>query len=435
MSRRTTPRIPRTAHAVGVASVCALCCDAVVGCKIVELQPTPITTVGAGGALAVGSGGAAEMAGAETGDAGGTTSDDPDSGAPSAGGAAQSMGGAPAMDAGAGGATTTVPTGSWRNVTANLANMDSECGNMSNVSAKPDEDLLIAGIALLGLWASNDGGSSWHALGNGKGSDTITNRTTSIVYDPADSKRFWESGLYNGGGVYRTDDDGNTFVQLGDVHHIDLVSVDLKDSARKTLLAGGHETAQALYLSEDAGMTWDSVGGALPAGQTCTTPLVLDAKTFLVGCSAPSGAIYRSTDGGKSWSPVAASGGFGAPLRASDGALYWVSPPGMGMVKSTDDGLDWTELDDSSMFMSVPPLELPDGRVVAVTQNGVIGSMDHGATFQPITAPLPYPDVKGLVYSTQQRAFFVWHFSCGFGGPVPVPEDAIMRYDYDYENP
>src|SRR5580658_874848 len=31
------------------------------------------------------------------------------------------------------------PTGDWVDVTANLANMSSACGNLSNLSAKPDE--------------------------------------------------------------------------------------------------------------------------------------------------------------------------------------------------------------------------------------------------------------------------------------------------------
>jgi len=43
--------------------------------------------------------------------------------------------------------------GNWVNVTSNLAGMASECGNMTYVSAKPNEDLVIAGVAQRGLWA------------------------------------------------------------------------------------------------------------------------------------------------------------------------------------------------------------------------------------------------------------------------------------------
>ena len=74
--------------------------------------------------------------------------------------------------------------GNWVNVTSNLAGMTSECGNMTFVSAKPDEDLMIAGVARRGLWGSRDGGMSWHQLGLGGGSATVINRTGSIIYDP-----------------------------------------------------------------------------------------------------------------------------------------------------------------------------------------------------------------------------------------------------------
>ena len=58
--------------------------------------------------------------------------------------------------------------------------------------------------------------------------------------------------------------------------------------------------------------------------------------------------------------------------------------------------------------------------------------MPGGSTWTTVTAALPYQDAVGLVYSAQQKAFFIWHQTCGFGGPVPVPADAIMRFDFDY---
>ena len=70
-------------------------------------------------------------------------------------------------EVGAGGGTaTTIFTTPWVNATGKLlAGMVSDCGNMSYVSAKPDEDLLIAGIALDGLWSSTDGGATWNPMG------------------------------------------------------------------------------------------------------------------------------------------------------------------------------------------------------------------------------------------------------------------------------
>src|SRR5438876_11715599 len=85
----------------------------------------------------------------------------------------------------------------WVNVTGNLANLPSECGNLCLLSVVPGQDRIIAGIAKQGLWESRDGGMVWTRLGQGTGSDTVVNRPSRIVYDPANADIFWESGIYN----------------------------------------------------------------------------------------------------------------------------------------------------------------------------------------------------------------------------------------------
>ncbi|HEX4474266.1 MAG TPA: hypothetical protein VH142_04260, partial [Polyangiaceae bacterium] len=220
---------------------------------------------GGTGASTGGTGGAST--GGQASSSGGSSGTPPSTGGANTGGT--NTGGASTggkNSGGAGGGSPPTPTGGWTNVTANLANMASECGNLSHLSAKPDEDELIAGIAQKGLWASTDGGGSWHQIGAGAGSDTITNRTSSLLFDPDHPDQYWESGIYNAGGVYLTTDDGATFHALGTVHHDDLISVDFTDPARKTMLAGGHEQTQTLYRSTDGGATWDNVGTNLPSG-------------------------------------------------------------------------------------------------------------------------------------------------------------------------
>ena len=343
-------------------------------------------------------------------------------------------GGYPFGVAGIGGV---VPVGAWSSVTANLANMDSECGNMTSVSAKPDEDLLIAGIALKGLWASRDGGMSWQALGTGVGSAQITNRPMTVVFDPdpKNSMQFWEVGIYNAGGVYRTADDGATFTLLGDSHHDDLVSIDFTDPARKTLLAGGHEQQQTVQRSTDGGMTWTNVGSGLPSNSTCTLPLILDGQTHLVGCvsytKGPDG-VYRTANGGMTWTQVTSSGGAAPPLHASDGSIYWASRDGKGMTHGSIDGQTWTDVTGAGVIASLAPVELPDGRLAAIGPvygaQYVLVSADQGATWHPVSPKLPYNDERGLVYSPQRNTFYIWHFTCG-NGSVPVPPDAIMSFE------
>ncbi len=330
-----------------------------------------------------------------------------------------------------------LPAGTWASATSNLAGMPSQCGNLSNLSAKPDEDMLIAGIALLGLWASRDGGVTWQALGTGSdASAPITNRTSSIVYDPVNLQTFWESGIYNGGGVYETTDDGATFVLMGDSFHNDLVSIDFTDPQRRTLLAGGHEQSQTLYRSTDSGMTWPNIGASLPPSTNCVYPLIMNTTTYLVGCGGYGGGvsgIYQSTDSGTTWTMMSTAGGSFAPLLASDQSIYWSTPNNGGITRSTDGGKTWTAPMGAGMLNSVHPIELPDGRIATIgTVNGSLGvlvSADHAATWREVTPVLPYSDPVGLVYSAQRQAFYVWHFTCG-NDAVPVPPDAIVTFPF-----
>jgi photosystem II stability/assembly factor-like uncharacterized protein len=315
----------------------------------------------------------------------------------------------------------------WSSATANLAGLSSECGNMSYVTARPDRDVLYAGIAKQGLWSSTDGGASWVQLGQGGGSDKIENRTSSIVFDPEDPNRFWQSGIY-GPGVYRTDDDGQTFQRLGDVEHVDEVSVDLSDPERNTLLTGTHERSTA-FLSTDGGDTWRDITGSLGDEIGAVRGVhVIDANTFLLGTTvgAASG-VYRTTDGGKTWTQVHQGAVHGAPLAASDGAIYWLLMDGAGVIRSDDQGVTWTQtLGPGGVATNAESLlELPDGRLATFGAT-VITSADRGVSWRPLGPNFPYQP-SGLAYSPTRNTFYIWHFDCEQGTDNPVPANAIMQ--------
>jgi photosystem II stability/assembly factor-like uncharacterized protein len=406
---------------------------------------------GAGTAATTGSGGggSAGRGGSDGSGSGGSAGTSPGGTAGTAGSSGTATGGTTGAAGSAGAAgdagsltfrcadsppNVTAPAATWTNATGNLAGLASECGNLGLVSANPCSNMVIAGVAQAGLWATEDGGKTWSKLGTGAGSAVITNRISALVYDPAHPGTFWEAGIYNGGGVYKTTDNGRTFEQLGDVTHNDSVSIDFSDPERKTLLAGPHEQTSKLFRSTDGGKTWNEVGRNLPASAGyCTATQVLSATNLLVGCAG--GGVFHSSTG-NTWTSLGTKGVIPQPLLATDGAIYWPGSQG-GLNVSTDQGQHFTETADGNLAPgivgSLYPAELPDGRIVIIGKDHLQISSDKGRTWKPIGQPLPYPGggyngARGPAYSARTKTFYIWRWDCG----DEVLPDAIMSAGFDY---
>ena len=327
------------------------------------------------------------------------------------------------------------PPAPWVVATGNLAGKSVAEPGVAYLAAKPDEDMLVAGVSDIGLWASEDGGENWDALGAAAGSLKITHFNTSIVFDPERPDVFWETGVYNGGGLFQTTDRGKTFTQLGVgiLDKIDYVSPDFSDPERSTMLVGWHEESQKVFRTLDGGENWENVGTTVPA--TCgfsANPLLLDSETYLLGCVKQ---IARTEDGGDTWKIVSSAGGYGPPVVASDGSIYWLIELGYGLMRSTDDGKTWKRMIGEGTIERDRALllELPDGRLATAGRTednarSVLISDDHGTSWEPIGSEMPYM-AGSLVYSAQQKAFYI-----STGSPEPrIPENSIMRMEWDYE--
>jgi hypothetical protein len=330
------------------------------------------------------------------------------------------------------------PPAQWLNATGNLAGMPAGCVTLGKVLAQPCSTRIVAGVEQAGLFASDDAGKSWQKLGSGTGSAAITNSVTNLVFDPAHPEVSWETGIRGAGGLYRSSDNGTTYVELGALTFTQTVSVDFSDPERKTLVTGTHGMQQQVFHSGDGGKTWDNIGLSLPDDSyAAETPLVLDSKTFLIGgnrggAGSESG-IYRTTDAGMSWKPVGSVqvNHFGVPLWASDGAIYWPLYGTSGMAKSSDRGLTWSKLPESAL-RGVSPIELPDASLVTLGTDHLVRSSDGGATWKPIGEPLPFQlvgDGASLTYSAATKTFFVSHYDCSSGA---VASDAIVSAGFDY---
>jgi photosystem II stability/assembly factor-like uncharacterized protein len=319
----------------------------------------------------------------------------------------------------------------WTNATGNLAFKLSECGNLTLVTAVPNSDAVIAGVAARGLWV-NTSGTTWTRLSDGAESERMVNRPSWIVFDPTNPAIFWESGIYNGPGIYKTTDGGKNVFHLGSIVHNDYVSVDFSDPERRTLLAAGHEAAQTVNASFDGGQTWRNVGRSLPKGSGFSQhPFAIDSLTYLVNIGTPPesplNGIYRTKDGGESWTRVAPYGPPGPPLRTSNGMIYWAAPG--HLMRSTDRGATWSMIPIEGLRPN-RPVEMENGNLVVVGQSTLLVSADGGVTWKPVGGPLPYaPD--GITYSEKRKAFFIWHGDCR----ELVPANAVMQLTLDVTTP
>jgi photosystem II stability/assembly factor-like uncharacterized protein len=155
------------------------------------------------------------------------------------------------------------------------------------------------------------------------------------------------------------------------VTHDDTISIDFTDPNRQTMLVGGHEQAQAVWKSTDGGQTWTNIGLNLPSGTGFSTaPLIINAQTYLVNTNTSWGGgtpgIYRTTNGGTSWTKVSSKDPWEQPLVTANGTIYWAITDGT-LAKSTDNGQTWTSVASGLQNGNpVRPIELPDGRIVAV---------------------------------------------------------------------
>ena len=287
-------------------------------------------------------------------------------------------------------------------------------------------------IALHGAFAMNGNDDKWVPLGAGAGSATITNRGMTVVFDPAKATTFWEVGAYNGGGIYRTDDAGQTFQQLGPLTHIDALAIDFQDPLRQSMIAVVHESSK-MYRSADGGATWTEISQALPADVGYLSgPSILGPDKYLVGSRNDTGSgIFMTVDGGSTWSKVFQGGVTGYPVvPALDGVVYWARENG-GIVASTDTGANWTAIADGTVTSAVPInlLGLADGRIATLGfKDRILASSDRGRTWSYIGPTLPFAP-NGISYSRVENAFYAWHLDCNFAGTNVVTAQSIVRLD------
>ena len=272
-------------------------------------------------------------------------------------------------------------------------------------------DTLYVATSGGGVWRSDDGGKSWVLPGDG-----MTSRGVRwIEVDPKDPAVLWAGIEARGGtGFWRSPDRGKTWAP---------VKVDPMSSAvgQQVAFAAGKPgvifvpSTNLHYRSADGGKTWQSF--RVP-GQDAYA-FAVDPKNPNVVWAGGRGETHhlsRSQDGGKTWKP------FGEGLPQNSIKLLRVSPTtpatlyavvGSGRLhRSTDAGATWTELElglrgtDDIFALEIDPHD--PQTLLATTEKGLRKSTDGGQTWGAAgESPGSYlfqgiafhPTRKGTVYA------------------------------------
>lgn len=230
----------------------------------------------------------------------------------------------------------------------------------------------------------------------------------------------------SGGGVWKTADAGETWINISDgffkCGSIGAIAVSSSDpdivyvGTGESNIRGDVQTGLGIYKSEDAGKTWKHCGleNAGQIGRIHIHPRNPDlVYTAVLGHAFgpnPERGVYRTKDGGKTWEKVLfVSDKAGAVDLAMDihnplvlyAAIYqiirkpWIMISGgedSGLYKSSDGGNSWTKLTsglpqgiNGRIGVTVSPVNPSNvWAIIEAKDGGIFFSEDEGRTFARI---------------------------------------------------
>jgi photosystem II stability/assembly factor-like uncharacterized protein len=185
---------------------------------------------------------------------------------------------------------------------------------------------MAVGVSAAGVWLTEDGGRSWRPGMKGlvprympedARADTLDHCIHNMHRPPLDPSTLF---MQYHGGVYRSDDAGETWIDIAGGLPSDFgfpMAIDPNDPARAFVIPlnsdGDRVTSEGalrVFETGDRGQTWQPLGNGLPSTDTYLTIL---RQSFCQDGGRPlglyfgttGGTIFGSGDGGAGWAVVA----------------------------------------------------------------------------------------------------------------------------------
>ncbi len=267
-----------------------------------------------------------------------------------------------------------------------------------------DPGVVHLGMADNGYFLSENGGVRFN-LAQG-----ISNNVKCVSLSPALPARVYAVGPkawdWFANQVFVSLDRGQTWTRspmLGlpdmDKHHCNTIVADPKDPYTVYLCVSQTVGPNdgGVYKSVDGGKSWAWIGQGLPAGQSFFADsiwgigreLAVGSDGSLVALSRDHSQVFRYDAPHKLWAAVPmALKGQPYSVVAAPGALY-LGVEHDGIYKSRDDGQTWASVWTGSVH-HVAVDAAHSERLAAGTDDGVILSIDSGATWTALDKHLPY---------------------------------------------
>ena len=258
-------------------------------------------------------------------------------------------------------------------------------GRVTDIALDPTDDhRFFVGTSVGGIFRTQDGGQSWDPVFDAIGRPSIGNiaiapSNPQIIYvGTGEANGSATSGAFFGDGMYRSNDGGDTWENIGlpESHHIGRIVVDPSNPDRVFVAATGvlYGTSQerGVYRTVDGGNTWERI--LFLSESTAAIDLVINPDNPDILFAAMwertreawqrdygglTSTVHRTIDGGDTWEQLGAAQGLPAPdeqtgrigLAISDSdpnTLYAryttneITNEFNGLYKTTNSGDSWT---------------------------------------------------------------------------------------------